>query len=66
MIESDLLRKRLRERMNTKADHIAGGGCADWAEYRKESGVIEGLAMAERDLLDMVDEKRKQEEGDDE
>jgi hypothetical protein len=49
----DVLRKKLRERMNDIADAVSTGGCADIEEYRRQCGVIEGLAHAERDLLDM-------------
>lgn len=48
------LRKRIRLDMNNIADHIATGACKDWAEYRKQVGVVEGLAMAERHLLDLI------------
>jgi hypothetical protein len=40
--------------MNDMADHIAGGGCADFSEYKRCCGVIEGLARAERELLDLT------------
>ena len=40
--------------MNDMADHIAGGACADFAEYKRCCGVIEGLARAERELLDLT------------
>lgn len=65
MIDSDLLRKKLRQRMNDKADHVAGGACNDFAEYKNAVGVIEGLAMAERDLLDMAEDQMKREQGED-
>jgi hypothetical protein len=47
------LRGRIRELMNDRADTVAGGACADFAEYKHLTGVIEGLAMAERELLDI-------------
>ena len=49
----DVLRKKLRERMNDLADAISSGRCSDFGEYQKLCGVIEGLAYAERDLLDL-------------
>jgi hypothetical protein len=49
----DVLRKKLRERMNTLADDVSTGRCKDFGEYQKLCGVIEGLAFAERDLLDL-------------
>ena len=51
---ADYLRKSLRQQMNDLADHIAGGGCIDFNEYKRCCGVIEGLARAERELLDLT------------
>ena len=63
--------ERLRREMNDVADHIATGGClsvgsaADVAmEYAKQSGKVEGLAIAERLLLDVAEESEKAEEMD--
>jgi len=41
--------------MNNMSDHISTGGCTDFADYSKCCGVIQGLAMAERELLDMME-----------
>jgi hypothetical protein len=54
------IRKKLREEMNNLADHIAGGGCASFEEYKHACGKIEGLAVAEREVLDI--EKRLQDD----
>lgn len=59
----DVLRKKLRERMNAIADDVSTGRCKDFGEYQKLCGVIEGLAYAERDMLDL---KQQQEEKDNE
>ena len=48
-----VLKVQLRELMNDRADNLLGGACQDFAEYRHMTGVIEGLAMAERELLDL-------------
>lgn len=53
MDELDVLRKKIRERMNDIADAIAGGACKDMEDYRRLCGVIEGLAHVERDILDL-------------
>jgi hypothetical protein len=58
----DVLRKKLRDRMNDIADAIAGGACKDIEEYRRLCGVIEGLAHAERDLLDLKDQLERDED----
>ena len=57
--ELDILRKKFRERMNEVADKVATGSCADFGEYRKLCGVIEGLAYAERDLIDLAETMEK-------
>ena len=41
--------------MNEHADHISSGACKNFDEYQKMTGVIEGLALAERELLDYVE-----------
>ncbi len=38
--------------MNQHADHMATGACKDFSDYQKMAGVIEGLALAEREMLD--------------
>jgi len=47
---------RLRDLMNDRADNIATGSCTSFDEYKHQSGVIEGLALAERELLDIIQE----------
>ena len=49
-----LLQKRLRDYMNEGADHIATGGAKDFSEYQRMVGRIDGIALAERELLDLV------------
>ncbi len=50
----DRLRRRLRDLMNDYADTVSTGGAQDFAEYKRLCGVIEGLALAERELLDVA------------
>lgn len=57
----DYLRKKIRTIMNEHADYIATGSAADWAEYRQQVGIIEGLAKAERELLDLEERLSRQE-----
>ena len=54
------LRKRIRTDMNDLADHAATGGCKSFEEYRYTVGRIEGLAMAERHLLDLIELAEKE------
>ena len=49
---STFLVKRLRQQMNECSDHISTGSCKDFPEYKRMTGVIEGLALAEREVLD--------------
>ena len=41
--------------MNELADHLAVGSAKDMEEYRKVCGIIEGLAWAEREVIDIED-----------
>ena len=49
-----VLREKLRTDMNNYADDLAGGACRTFDEYQKLCGVIQGLALAERHLLDLA------------
>jgi len=48
------LREQIRTDMNNYADDLAGGSCRTFEEYQKLCGVIQGLAMAERYILDLA------------
>lgn len=56
-----VLREKIRTDMNNYADDLAGGACRTFDEYQKLCGVIQGLAIAERHLLDLA---KKVEEAD--
>ena len=47
------LRVQIRRMMNETSDHLSAGACKDFAEYARCCGVVEGLALAERELLDL-------------
>ena len=49
-----VLREQIRTDMNNYADDLAGGACRSFDEYQKLCGVIQGLAMAERYVLDLA------------
>ena len=49
-----VLRDQIRTDMNNYADDIAGGSCRTFDEYQRLCGVIQGLAMAERYILDLA------------
>ena len=50
-----VLRDKIRTDMNNYADDIAGGSCRTYEEYQKLCGIISGLALAERYLLDLLE-----------
>ena len=50
-----LLKKKIRNQMNDLADHLAVGSAKDMEDYRKITGIIEGLAWTEREVIDLED-----------
>ena len=54
-----VLKKKFRNQMNELADHLALGSAQDMEEYRKVCGMIEGLAWAEREVIDIEDRLRE-------
>jgi hypothetical protein len=53
MTELDLIKSKIREHMNTTADHMASGGCEDFNQYNYCAGMIKALALVEREILDL-------------
>lgn len=49
-----VLRDQIRTDMNNYADDLAGGSCRTFDEYQKLCGVIQGLAIAERYIIDLA------------
>jgi hypothetical protein len=56
-----VLREKIREDMNNYADDVATGVCKDFESYKQLCGMIQGLALAERHMLDL---SRKAEQDD--
>jgi hypothetical protein len=54
-----VLRDKLRTDMNNYADDCALGTCRTFDEYKKLCGVIQGLAIAERHLNDLLEKVEK-------
>ena len=54
-----LLKKKIRIQMNELADHLAMGSAQNMEEYRKVCGTIEGLAWAEREVIDIETKLRE-------
>ena len=57
-----VLREQIRKDMNNYADDLAGGQCRSFEEYQKLCGVIQGLALAERYLLDLAEKVEQSDE----
>ena len=49
-----VLRDQIRRDMNNYADDLAGGACRSFEEYQKLCGIISGLALADRYVLDLL------------
>jgi hypothetical protein len=56
----DTLRDIIRKEMNELADLAATGTPSDWAGYQRLVGRIEGLATAERFLIDLKEKIEEQ------
>ena len=54
-----VLKKKIRNQMNELADHLAVGSAKDMEDYRKITGIIEGLSWAEREVLDLEEQLLK-------
>jgi hypothetical protein len=59
---TDVLRQQIRDDMNHHADAVSTGACRSFEEYQKLCGVIQGLAVAERYLLDLAQQVEKDDE----
>tara|TARA_R100000963_G_C4610039_1_gene80780 strand:+ start:45 stop:245 length:201 start_codon:yes stop_codon:yes gene_type:complete len=59
----EMVRKTLRTMMDEGADVVALGGAKDWGEYQRLVGRLEGLALAEREILDAAQKLLKEDEG---
>ena len=61
MSEYTVLKSKIRQKLNEIADDLALGSAKDYAQYTHMTGIIAGLAMVERDILDM-EERYKEDE----
>lgn len=57
-----VLREKIRTDMNNYTDDMAGGACRSFDDYQKLCGIIQGLALAERHLLDLAEKVEKSDE----
>jgi hypothetical protein len=54
-----VLREQIRTDMNNYADDYAGGACRNFDEYQQLCGTIQGLAIAERYIIDLAEKVEK-------
>lgn len=57
-----VLREQIRKDMNNYADDLASGVCRSFDDYQKLCGLIQGLAIAERYVLDLAAKMEKADE----
>ncbi len=48
--------------MNSYADGLASGSAQNFPDYRFQVGVIHGLSLAERDILDVIETAKQTED----
>lgn len=58
MNELFVIKQKIRDHMNQLADDLALGGAQDYNQYKYLTGIISGLALVERDILDIEAAKR--------
>jgi|TARA_E500000318_G_scaffold28828_1_gene28872 hypothetical protein len=56
------LRKKLRTLMNDLTDQVALGSATSFEQYQRMVGQIEGLAIAERELLTLASNTDEEED----
>ena len=47
----DALIKKLNEHKSSATEFMADGGCKDYTHYRNMCGLIQGLSVAQREIL---------------
>lgn len=62
MNELFVLKQKIRERLNQLADDLALGGAPDYNQYKYLTGMVAGLAIVEREILDLEAARRAAED----
>ena len=57
-----VLREKIRTDMNNYTDDLANGVCQSYDQYQKLCGMIQGLALAERYLIDLAQKVEESDE----
>ena len=50
-----LIRQKLLDIRKEHEEHLSRGGSKDFSEYKKTTGIIEGLSIADREIGEMED-----------
>lgn len=58
----DVLDEKLVAQQRNFEEHLSSGGAKDFSEYRDTCGVIRGLAIARRELSDLLRVYKDQED----
>lgn len=58
------IRRQIRDVMNEVTDTVIANGCATFDDYKLQVGRVEGLAIAERIVLDMRKKILQDDDGD--
>jgi len=53
LTELDVIKQKIRKYLNEYADYLAGGIATDFAHYRYVTGIVHGLALVEREIIDL-------------
>lgn len=59
----EVLLKQIEDQISLKSEPLLAGAAKDFAEYKELCGVIQGLAIAKREINDLA--KRQKEHNDD-
>jgi hypothetical protein len=54
----EVLKRFLRNQMNDLADDLATGNCTNWDDYKYKTGIVFGLALVEREILEQEEKRR--------
>lgn len=61
MTELDVIKQKIRKHLNEIADDLALGSAKDYADYRHMTGIVAGLALVEREIMDLMEIQRNAE-----
>jgi hypothetical protein len=61
MTELDYIRNRIRDNLDQMADHMATGGCETFDQYQYCCGMVKGLAVIEREIIDLEERMKNAE-----